>query len=103
MGLAVLGLGLGIGLLVIGAAYGIGKLAAAAVEGIARQPEAAGNIRGAAIVLAALIEGFTFFALIVVFLVGNKVSKENWVEGPVMQGHTTLEMRSDEAKVAQNK
>ncbi len=68
MGLAWMGMGLGIGLLVAGAAYGIGKLAAAAVESIARQPEAASNIRGAAIVLAALIEGFTFFALIVVII-----------------------------------
>jgi F-type H+-transporting ATPase subunit c len=67
-GYALLGLGLGVGLLVIGAAYGIGKLAAAAMEGIARQPEAAGNIRGTAIVLGALIEGFTFFALIVAIL-----------------------------------
>lgn len=68
MGLAWMGIGLGIGLLVMGAAYAIGKLAAAAVESIARQPEAAANIRGAAIVLAALIEGFTFFALIVVII-----------------------------------
>lgn len=80
MGLAILGIGLGVGLLVLGAAYGIGKLAAAAVEGIARQPEAAGNIRGAAIVLAALIEGFTFFALIVILLASNKVARDNWVE-----------------------
>ena len=68
MGLAFLGFGLGVGVLVLGAALGIGKLAAAAVEAIARQPEAAGNIRGAAIVLAALIEGFTFFALIIVII-----------------------------------
>jgi F-type H+-transporting ATPase subunit c len=67
-GLAVLGIGFGIGLLVIGAGYGIGRLAASAVEGIARQPEAAGNIRGTAIVLAALIEGFTFFALIIAII-----------------------------------
>ena len=70
MGVAVMGVGLGVGLLVIGAAYGIGKLAAAAVESIARQPEAAGNIRGTAIILAALIEGFTFFALIVAIMLG---------------------------------
>ncbi|HYG73530.1 MAG TPA: ATP synthase F0 subunit C [Planctomycetota bacterium] len=82
MGLAIFGVALGVGLLVCGAAYGIGKLATAAVESIARQPEAAGNIRGAAIVLAALIEGFTFFALIVILLAGNKVSKENWAEAP---------------------
>ncbi len=67
-GLAFLGLGLGMGLLVLGAAAGIGKLAAAAVESIARQPEAAGNIRSTAILLAALIEGFTFFALIIIML-----------------------------------
>jgi len=69
--MGLLGVGLGVGLVVIGAAYGIGKLAAAAVESIARQPEAAGNIRGTAIILAALIEGFTFFALIVALLAGN--------------------------------
>ena len=85
-----MGIGIGLGILVLGAAYGIGKLAASAVEGIARQPEAAGNIRGTAIVLAALIEGFTFFALIVALLASNKVSKENWVErGSSIVEHTT--------------
>jgi F-type H+-transporting ATPase subunit c len=79
MGFALGGIGIGVGILVLGAAFGIGKLAAAAVESIARQPEAAGNIRGAAIVLAALIEGFTFFALIVLLLATNKVAKDNWV------------------------
>ena len=62
------GIGLGLGLAVFGAAFGIGKLAASAVEGIARQPEAAGNIRGTAIVLAALIEGFTFLAVIALMI-----------------------------------
>ena len=56
---------LGAGLVTIGGGLGIGLLAKAAMEGIARQPEAAGSIRGAMIVAAALIEGFTFFALIV--------------------------------------
>ena len=69
----ILGLGIAVGMVVIGAAYGIAKLAAAAVESIARQPEAAGNIRGTAIILAALIEGFTFFALIVAIILGGKV------------------------------
>ena len=73
-GLAIMGLGIGIGLLVIGAGYGIGRLASSAVEGIARQPEAAGNIRGTAIVLAALIEGFTFFALIVAIVLGSSAA-----------------------------
>ena len=53
------------GLVTIGGAFGIGKLAAAAMEGTARQPEAGGDIRTSMIIAAALIEGFTFFALIV--------------------------------------
>lgn len=53
------------GLVTIGGAYGIGKLASNAMEGTARQPEAAGPIRTSMIIAAALIEGFTFFALIV--------------------------------------
>ena len=36
-----------------------------ACEGIARQPEAKGAIQGAMIVSAALIEGATFFALVI--------------------------------------
>lgn len=56
---------LGAGLVVIGAAYGIGKLAGSAVESMARQPEVAGNIQVAMIIAAALIEGFTFYALFI--------------------------------------
>jgi len=61
----------GAGLVMLGAAYGIGKIGAAAVESIARQPEKAGDIRGAMIVAAALIEGATFFALIVCMVAGG--------------------------------
>ena len=53
----------GVGLDVIGAAMGIGKLASAAYESMSRQPEVAGSISTAMIIAAALIEGFTFFAL----------------------------------------
>lgn len=53
------------GLIIVGAGFGIAKIGAAAVESMARQPEAAANIRGAMILAAALIEGATFFALIV--------------------------------------
>ncbi|QDU74531.1 ATP synthase subunit c [Bremerella volcania] len=56
---------IGIGLVVIGAGYGIGKLAASALESMARQPEVSGNIQTAMIIAAALIEGFTFFALVI--------------------------------------
>lgn len=55
----------GVGLTVIGAAYGIGRLAGSALESMARQPEVAGNIQTAMIIAAALIEGFTFFALVI--------------------------------------
>lgn len=55
----------GVGVTVIGAAYGISKLASSALEGMARQPEVAGNIQTAMIIAAALIEGFTFYALFI--------------------------------------
>jgi F-type H+-transporting ATPase subunit c len=55
----------GVGLVVIGAAYGIGRLAGSALESIARQPEVAGSIQTAMIIAAALIEGFTFYALFI--------------------------------------
>jgi len=55
----------GVGLVVIGAAMGIGKLASAAYESMSRQPEVAGSIQTAMIIAAALIEGFTFYALFI--------------------------------------
>ena len=55
----------GAGLVIMGAGYGIGKIGTAAVESMARQPEKAKDINQAMIVAAALIEGATFFALIV--------------------------------------
>jgi len=57
----------GVGLSVIGAAFGISRLAASAYESMARQPEVAGSINTAMIIAAALIEGFTFFALYICF------------------------------------
>ena len=57
---------LAVGLVIIGAAAGIGGLAKGAVEAQARQPEIAGNIQITMIIAAALIEGATFFALIVI-------------------------------------
>ncbi len=55
----------GVGLTVIGAAFGIAKLASSALESMARQPEVAGSIQTAMIIAAALIEGFTFYALFI--------------------------------------
>jgi F-type H+-transporting ATPase subunit c len=66
-----LGGAFGAGLVILGAGYGIGKIGSAAVESMARQPEVAGNIQTAMIIAAALIEGATFFALIVCMLFNN--------------------------------
>ena len=60
-----LGGAVGTGLILLGAGYGISKIGSAAVESMARQPEVAGSIQTAMIISAALIEGATFFALIV--------------------------------------
>jgi F-type H+-transporting ATPase subunit c len=69
----LLGAGLGAGLILIGAGIGIGMIGGRAMEGMARQPEMAGNIQTAAIILAALIEGATLFALVIMFLIQTGV------------------------------
>ncbi len=58
----------GAGIVLLGAGLGIGKIGSAAVESMARQPEVAGSVQTAMIIAAALIEGATFFALIVCML-----------------------------------
>lgn len=73
-GLMGLGAGLGAGLTTLGAAKGIGLLAGNAVESMARQPEVRGNVFVAMIIAAALIEGFTFFALVVCNSVAGKIA-----------------------------
>ena len=62
------GAAIGCGLVIIGGGLGIGKIGAGAVESMARQPELAGGIQTAMIISAALIEGVTFFALIICLL-----------------------------------
>ena len=59
---------IGAGIVTLGAALGIGILAKGAFESMARQPEIEDNIRGAMIIVAAFIEGFTFFALVIIIL-----------------------------------
>ena len=71
-GLAMIGAGLAAGLAVLGAGIGIGRIGGQAVEGMARQPEAAGRIQTAALILAALIEGATLFAVVVGFQIQGK-------------------------------
>lgn len=64
--------GIGASMTVIGAGYGISRLAESALEGMARQPEAAGDIRTAMIIAAALIEGVTFFSLVICIMLALK-------------------------------
>ena len=66
--LAPIGAGIAAGLGVLGAGLGIGKLAASALEGTARQPQAAGDIKGTMILAAAFIEGVALFGVSVGFL-----------------------------------
>jgi F-type H+-transporting ATPase subunit c len=62
------GAAIGAGLIIIGAGYGIGRIGGSAVESMARQPEVATNVFTAMILAAALVEGVTFFALIICFM-----------------------------------
>lgn len=70
-GMRAIGKALGAGLTVVGAGIGIGLIGSRMTEGMARQPEIAGNIQTAAIILAALIEGAALFALVIAFLIPN--------------------------------
>jgi len=63
-GLAVLGGGLAL----VGAGFGIGLIGKGATESMARQPEIAGKIQTAAIILAVFIEGATLFAVVAGFI-----------------------------------
>ncbi len=73
LGLAFFAAGIGGAFAAIAAAIGIGKLASAAMDGIARQPEAAGDIRGAMILTAAMIESAAFAAIAICFVLAFKV------------------------------
>jgi F-type H+-transporting ATPase subunit c len=68
-GLAALGKAVGAGLTVVGAGIGIGRIGGSMTESMARQPEMAGTIQTAAIILAALIEGAALFSLVIAFLI----------------------------------
>ena len=70
---ALLGAGIGAGLAVIGAGIGIGMIGRGATEGMARQPEIAGSIQTAGIILAAFVEGAALFAIVVTFMIQGKV------------------------------
>jgi F-type H+-transporting ATPase subunit c len=65
---ALLGAGIGIGLAILGAGLGLGRIGGQVAEAIARQPEAAGEIRGAGLLIAILLEGATIIALVFALL-----------------------------------
>ena len=67
-GVGLIGIGIGMGLVVLGAGLGIGRIGGQACEAIARQPEAGGRIGTNMIIAAALIEGVSFFSVIMLFL-----------------------------------
>ena len=72
---ASIGAGLGAALTIVGAGYGFGRIGAAALESMARQPEVAGRIGTNMIIIAALLEGATFFSLIVCILINGNTSR----------------------------
>lgn len=69
---AIMGAGIGAGLAAIGAGIGIGRIGGSAMEAIARQPEAAGKIQGAMLIIAALIEVAALFGLVICLLISFK-------------------------------
>ena len=52
----------------MGAGIGLGRIGGQAAEAIARQPEASGEIRGAALLFAVLLEGATIIAMVFALL-----------------------------------
>lgn len=66
--MGLLAAGIGAGLVAIGAGIGIGMIGKGATESIARQPEAAGEIRGAMVLTAAFIEGVALLAVVTCIL-----------------------------------
>ena len=50
-----------------------GKTATKAMESIARQPEAAGDIRGALVISLALMEALTIYGMLVAFMLVGKI------------------------------
>jgi F-type H+-transporting ATPase subunit c len=59
---------IGAALAVIGVSFGIGWIGSKAMDAIARQPEAASMIQTSMIISAALIEGATLFAIVVILI-----------------------------------
>jgi F-type H+-transporting ATPase subunit c len=71
---AGIGAGLGAGLIMIGAGLGFGRIGASALESMARQPEVANRVQVAMIIIAALLEGATFFGLLICLNLGGRIA-----------------------------
>lgn len=69
---AAIGAGLGAGLTILGAGFGFGKIGSAALESMARQPETAARVQTAMIIIGALLEGATFFSLVICIIMSLK-------------------------------
>ena len=67
--LGIMGAGIGAGLAAIGAGIGIGRIGGSAMEAMARQPEAAGRVQGAMLIIAALVEVAALFGLVICLLI----------------------------------
>ena len=57
----------------LGTAIAQGKTASHAMDAIARQPEAAGDIRGALVISLALMEALTIYGMLVAFMLVGKI------------------------------
>lgn len=64
---------LSVGLAALGSGIGLGNAVNGAMEAIGRQPEASGKIMTNMIIGAALIEALTIYALVVFFIVLDKM------------------------------
>lgn len=69
--IAIMGAGIGAGLVAIGAGIGIGKIGGSAMEAMGRQPEAAGRVQTAMLIIAALIEVIALFGVVVCLLISQ--------------------------------
>jgi F-type H+-transporting ATPase subunit c len=65
--------GLGIGIAALGAALGQGRAVAAAMESIGRNPNSADRLFTPMILGLALIEALAIYALVIAFLLQNKI------------------------------
>jgi F-type H+-transporting ATPase subunit c len=71
---AGVGAGIGAALCIMGAGYGFGRIGSAALESMSRQPEVAGKVQTGMIIIAALLEGATFFALLICIQLAGKAN-----------------------------